>query len=382
MRVLIFTSSGGTAHDAAAYALKDWFQLCRPGDEVLVEHVLENASAVTRGGVELYNWIQRHQPWLHQIYWRLVEFEDLIKPGRPLFGRRYVIRLLRAFRPDVLISTHPHINRGHFDLAKRVLGPHLRTITCNTELDGGFGFSRNWISHAADLHWALTPEVSAEVGRRHWLMFPYPSERVRCLGPLLYPEFHRASPAPVRLEGRPRLVLASGANGANNHIPLLEQLLPFADQLDVVVLCGRRVDVRQVLESWAVDHPALSISVLGFQGPEAMVELYRTAWAHVARPGARTATEALFLGCPLIFNRIGSTMPQELLALRYFKRRGLERSLRRPRDLALVVRKWLHNPDHYHALRDRYRCNLLQADPSALIDVLAASGPGVAERAI
>ena len=89
------------------------------------EHVLENASVFTRAGVALYNWIQRHGPWMHQIYWRVVEWEDVTKPGTLLAGRFYVIRLLRRLKPDLLISTHPHINRGHFDLAQRVL-PGLR----------------------------------------------------------------------------------------------------------------------------------------------------------------------------------------------------------------------------------------------------------------
>lgn len=367
MRVLIFTSSGGTAHDAAAYALRDWLRLRRPATEVLVEHVLENASPVTRGGVELYNWIQRRQPWLHQLYWRLVEFEDLVKPGRPLFGRRYVIALLRRFRPDVVISTHPHINRGHFDLAKRVLGPQLRCITCNTELDGGFGFSRNWVCSAADQHWTQTPQASVEVCRRRWSMARYPAERVRCLGPLLYPAFHGGARASAQPPGRPRLVLASGANGANNHIPLLEQMLPYADRLELVALCGRRDDVRRELQRWADQHPQLSLEVLGFQGPEQMAELYRSAWAHVARPGARTATEALFMGCPLIFNRMGSTMPQESLAVRYFQRRQLATSIRSPRELHQVVGGWLKAPERYAEWRQRYRDHRLTSDPDAIL---------------
>ena len=367
MRVLIFTSSGGTAHDAAAYALRDWLRLRRPATEVLVEHVLENASPVTRGGVELYNWIQRRQPWLHQLYWRLVEFEDLVKPGRPLFGRRYVMALLRRFRPEVVISTHPHINRGHFDLAKRVLGPQLRCITCNTELDGGFGFSRNWVCSAADLHWTQTPQASAEVCRRRWSMARYPAERVRCLGPLLYPAFHGGARASAQPPGRPRLVLASGANGANNHIPLLEQMLPYADRLELVALCGRRDDVRRELQRWADQHPQLSLEVLGFQGPEQMAELYRSAWAHVARPGARTATEALFMGCPLIFNRMGSTMPQESLAVRYFQRRQLATSIRSPRELHQVVGGWLKAPERYAEWRQRYRDHRLTSDPDAIL---------------
>ena len=107
MRVLIFTSSGGTAHDAAAYALRAWLQRWDPTGEVWVEHVLEKASMFTRGGVSLYNWIQRHAPWMHQIYWRVVELEDVTKPGTLLFGRSYVIRLLRRLKPDLLISNSP-----------------------------------------------------------------------------------------------------------------------------------------------------------------------------------------------------------------------------------------------------------------------------------
>ena len=370
MRILILTSSGGTAHDAAAYALRDWFALLHPDVELHVEHVLESSSGVYRGGVALYNWIQRHQPWLHQLYWRLMEAEDLIKPGTLLFGRQAFIRLLRDVRPDVLISTHPHCNRGHFDLARRVLGPQLRCITCNTEIAGGFGFSRNWVSASADLHWVQTPEVAAEVCRRRLGMGRYPAERVACLGPLLFPAFHRGGPAPTRLEGRPRLVLASGSNGANNHIPLLEQLLPFADRLEVVALCGRRQAVREELEAWGARHPRLTLQALGFQDPEQMAILYRKAWAHVARPGARTATEALVLGCPLIFNCIGSAMPQELLAPRYFRSRMLAQQIQHPRDLAKIVQQWLSDPEGYCQLRQRYGQSLLSADPERVIRAL------------
>ena len=245
MRVLIFTSSSGTAHDAAAFALRDWIALRWPDAVVQVESVLENAHPLIRGAVELYNWIQKHAPWLHQLYWRLLELEDSLKPGTVVLGRRYVSALLRRFQPDLLISTHPHTNRGHFDLAKRVLGPQVRCITCNTELEGGFGFSRNWICAAADRHWTQTPQVSAQVSRRRWSMARYPAERVHCLGPLLYPAFHEGAAAPAEPPQRPRLVLASGANGANNHIPLLEQLLPLADRLGSR-RCSRGCDVPLV----------------------------------------------------------------------------------------------------------------------------------------
>jgi len=366
MRVLIFTSSGGTAHDAAAYALRDWILLRWPDAHVHVEAVLENASPVTRLGVKIYNWIQKKAPWLHQFYWRFVELEDLIKPGTVLFGHRYLVRLLRTQRPDLLVSTHPHTNRGHFDLAKRVLGPQLRCITCCTELAGGFGFSRNWVSAKADLYWTLTPALAPELRRRG-----FPGDRTRCLGPLLYPPFH-GEPAPECLPDGPRLlVLGTGANGANNHLRLLEQLLPVAGQLRVIALCGRRPQALHSIRAWMHDHPGLDVDPLPFQGPHAMASLYRRAWALVSRPGARTATEALAMGCPLIFNHYGLTMPQELLAPRYFSSLGLEVSIRRPRQLLDHVSGWLRDPGSYQALRSRYRLHRLQAEPGRVLDQLA-----------
>ena len=353
-----------------------------------IEQVLENGSGPYRGGVALYNWIQKHAPWLHQAYWCLMEFEDLIKPGTVLFGRRYLAQLLRRFGPDLIISTHPHTNRGHFAYAKRLLGPQLRCLTCCTELAGGFGFSRNWISSSADAIWVQTSEVAAELKRRH-----YPAERIALLGPLLYPAYHLPVPAGQRLEpgpfaptaaseagddadandSLPLLVLGAGANGANNHCRLLEVLLPFAGRLAVVALTGRRQAALEQVQGWAAAHPGLAVQALGFQGPEQMVALYRRAWAMVARPGARTATEALLLGCPLVFNTFGTTMPQEWLARHYFRRRGLERSIDRPEQLATLVAAWLNQPERYGDWRRLYQQHSLTSDLPSLEGLILGS---------
>lgn len=74
---------------------------------------------------------------INVLLWRCVT-----KPGTLVPGYVHVIRLLRSFKSDLLISTHPHINRSYFDLAQWVLSG-LRCLTCCTDLDGGFAFSRN-----------------------------------------------------------------------------------------------------------------------------------------------------------------------------------------------------------------------------------------------
>ena len=163
-------------------------------------------------------------------------------------------------------------------------------MTCCTELAGGFGFSRNWLSTSADTIWVQTAEVGEELRRRR-----YPPERIALLGPLLYPAYHRSpqSLLPPQPPGGspaaelPLLVLGAGANGANNHCRLLEALRPFAGRLAVVALAGRRQAAFDQVTAWAEAHPDLAVQALGFQGPEQMAALYRGAWAMVARPGAR-----------------------------------------------------------------------------------------------
>jgi processive 1,2-diacylglycerol beta-glucosyltransferase len=78
----------------------------------------------------------------------------------------------------------------------------------------------------------------------------------------------------------------------------------------------------------------------------------------------------LFMGCPLIFNRMGSTMPQESLAVRYFQRRHLATSIRSPRELRQVVGGWLQEPERYAELRQRYQDHQLTSDPDAILDSL------------
>ncbi|WP_320675168.1 MGDG synthase family glycosyltransferase [Prochlorococcus sp. MIT 1341] len=361
MRVLILTSSGGTAHDAAAYSIKNWLLKWDPDGSASVEHLLEKASLVMRASVNLYNWIQKHWPWLHKIYWRLVEFEDLVKPSTVLFGRSYFIRLLKHFRPEVIISTHPHINRGHFDLAKRILGESLRCITCCTELDGGFGFSRNWVSQRTDSFWALTQEVKSEVIHRG-----ISPNRVEVLGPLFDPAFESVLEQSTNKSAKenplPLIVLGAGANGSNNHLHLLNALLPLSGRIRIVALCGKRKSSKKRIDAWHSVHPEIAVEAVDFQSPEQMAILYKKAWVMVARPGARTATEAIASGCVLIFNGFGSTMPQELLARYYFSSRGIDISINKPEDLMGILSQWLEDPKQHRLIEETYNCNQLKGN--------------------
>jgi hypothetical protein len=76
------------------------------------------------------------------------------------------------------------------------------------------------------------------------------------------------------------------------------------------------------------------------------------------------------MACPLVFNHYGTTMPQELLAPRYFQARGLEASIRRPEELVTLVGTWLADPVGYASLRRGYQQKRLLANPIEIVERL------------
>ena len=66
----------------------------------------------------------------------------------------------------------------------------------------------------------------------------------------------------------------------------------------------------------------------------------------------------------------GSTMPQEALARRYYRERGLETVIRRPGDLRAVVQRWLSEPHLLQEQRRRLGEQRLAANPAAVLERL------------
>jgi len=226
-RILILTSSTGGGHDSRAYSLAQWLEAA--GACVRVEHLLENSSWLPRFGVWVYNTIQRTAPTLHNAYWFIAEGFARMQGERLSFGRSYFVRLLRDFRPDLVVSMHDCLNRGYFQCARETLGPSVRTATYCGEWSGGFGFSRNWVEKSADLFVARTSDAW-----EYALLCGMPAERAETFCNLLPPRaFEKPLTADERRVFRQSLgldperftvLLAAGAAGANNHVRLLDQL--------------------------------------------------------------------------------------------------------------------------------------------------------------
>ena len=360
MRVLVLTSGTGGGHDARAAAFSQWVRQRREGGvEVRIERVLEDSSVILKFGVAFYNWIQGTAPFLHNVYWWIVEVFCRLNGHLRIFGFSHYARLLREFHPQVVLSVHDSTNRGFFRVARDLLGE--RAVVCATycgEYTGGSGYSRNWVAPEVDLFCARTQEA-----RSFAVALGVGEERVCVLQNFLPPS---AFGKPMTDEERERfltielgqapskftVLLAVGAVGANRHRGFLDRLAGFSNRVQAIVICGQNRASYARVERWKKKHPEFGLYLEGYS--DRVHRLLEVSDAVVTRGGANTSTEALFFGCPMIYHTIGGSMPQERLTMRYFVEKEAAAQVDDFDAFEKLIGDWSRFSKAYRELRSRF----------------------------
>ncbi len=380
LRILVLTSSTGGGHDARAEAFAEWcFQLYRHQVDVRIEHMLEKSSVVNRGGVNFYNWIQRKMPMLHTAFYAMVEGLSVLNRRSVKLGRAYYLEVLRDYRPHLVLSVHDCLNRGYFQLARTVLGKdRVRCATYCGEFSGGWGYSINWIEPSVDLYFSRTPTACDYAVKKG-----VPRERTRVRGHLMRPRSHLEVMSPAeRLAYRERklglrpdlftVFLATGGNGANNHLALLPILQRFADRCQAIVICGRDKDTYHEIIHWRANHPEFNCFVEGYS--ETVHLFMQVSDVIVTRGGTTTCAKALHFECPIVFNAFGGIMPQEALTWKFFQNGAASEKIERPDEFEALLSRWLSPADGFEAYREAFVRLRYEEDPTILIEELVGLG--------
>ncbi|MDB6093841.1 MAG: hypothetical protein JWM32_1403 [Verrucomicrobia bacterium] len=378
IRILVLTSSTGGGHDARAEAFAEWcFQLYRHDVDVRIEQMLEKSSVVNRTGVNFYNRIQRAAPWVHIWFYTIVEVLSYLNRSRVTFGAGYYEKVVRDYRPHLVFSVHDCLNRGYFQLSRKLLGPaRVRCATYCGEFSGGWGYSRNWIEPSVDLYISRTPTA-----RDFAVSKGISAEKVRVRGSLMTPRAHLEVIAPKdagayrekKLGLRPDLFtvfLATGGNGANNHLDLLPALVKHADRVQAIIICGKNKDTYNELVHWRANHPEFNCFVEGYS--EIVHLLMQVSDAIVTRGGTTTCAKALHFQCPIVFNAFGGIMPQEELTWKFFHNGAGSEKVESGEDFAEIMDRWMGDPGTYAKTKDQFLKLRYVEDPTVVIEELVA----------
>lgn len=384
LRILVLTSSTGGGHDARAEAFAEWcFQLYRHDVDVRIEQMLEKSSVVNRTGVHLYNRIQQGAPWVHKLFYAVVEILSYLNSRGVTFGAAYYLQVLQEYRPHLILSVHDCLNRGYFQLARKTLGPeNIRCATYCGEFSGGWGYSRNWIEPSVDLYFSRTRTANDYAIKKG-----IPAAKSRVRGYLMLPRAHvevlsvseRRQFRSKRLGLDPdrfTVFLATGGNGANNHFNLLPVLLRHAERVQAIVICGKNKETYNELVHWRATHPEFNCYVEGYS--EIVHLLMQASDAIVTRGGTTTCAKALHFECPIIFNAFGGIMPQEELTWKFFRNGAASEKIEDADDFAQIIDRWMARPAQYTEVRRNFLKLRYEEDPTILIDELVALGNAVA----
>jgi processive 1,2-diacylglycerol beta-glucosyltransferase len=384
LRILVLTSSTGGGHDARAEAFAEWcFQLYQHDVDVRIEQMLEKSSVVNRTGVRLYNRIQRSAPWVHKLFYAVVEVLSYLNRREVTFGAGYYLEVLREYQPHLVFSVHDCLNRGYFQLARKTLGPeNVRCATYCGEFSGGWGYSRNWIEPSVDLYISRT-----ETANDYAVAKGIPREKTRVRGYLMVPRSYLEvfSPVDRRVFRTKRLgvdaerftvFLATGGNGANNHFDLLPVLVKHADRVQAIVICGKNKQTYHELMHWRANHPEFTCYIEGYS--EVVHLLMQASDAIVTRGGTTTCAKALAFQCPIIFNAFGGIMPQEMLTWKFFRNGAKSQKIETAGDFERLIDSWIAEPTRYSQARQDFLRLRYDEDPTLLIDELVKLGNEVA----
>ncbi len=376
IRILVLTSSTGGGHDARAQAFAEWcFQLYRHQVDVRIEQMLEDSSFLNRAGVDFYNWIQKKAPYLHTPYYTFVEALSYLNSNSVQFGASYYRDILLDYKPHLVFSVHDCLNRGYFQVARKLLGADsVRCATYCGEFSGGWGYSRNWIEPSVDLYISRTRTANDYAVRKG-----VPAERSRIRGHLMRPRAYTevvSGPEVPRFRhdrlglkpDRFTVFLATGGNGANNHLDLLPALVKHADRCQAIVICGKNREAYNHLVHWRANHPEFACYVEGYS--EIVHLLMQVSDAIVTRGGTTTCAKALHFRCPIVFNAFGGIMPQELLTWKFFRNGAGCEKIETGSDFAGIIDRWMASPADYRAAKDRFEALRYEEDPVTVVEEL------------
>lgn len=322
MNLLILSASTGGGHDMRAFALKEWWM--ETGYQAKVYHPLEDTGGLYGFGSDLYNFIQRKAPLAHNLYFHFLESAGLHRQAKLLWGKDKFQKVLKGFSPEIVVSMHAHLNHAYYELVQKALPTCKFIIYCGEFSDGG-GFSRHWVNPHTDYFTGPFPSTCKAAVKRGMHI-----SKAKPTGLLLRKDFHKKTSEAKKAEilislgidpNKPFVLLATGANGANNHSAICKQIINSDVQShceQVVTLCSMNEPLKQAVEN-NNEKSNFKFIALSKVDAKRMSVLLSEAFCVLGRPGAGLGAEAIAVGASMVFNLCGGIMPQERNTLKYWE---------------------------------------------------------------
>jgi UDP-glucose 4-epimerase len=333
-KILIISADIGEGHDLPARAVMREFHDEDPDAQVSIVNGLPAMGPVLtkvlrENSAFMFQWV----PWLFDFQYTLfMKFAPTRWLARRLltaFGRRGLMRLIRAHDPDLIVSTYPGVTAVLGELRRK----GKLDVPCYSSITDLAGL-QFWAHPGIDLHFITHPESAEEVEK---IAGP---GGVRWAKPPTAPAFlaARAREDARKALGLPAdgtvIAVSGGGWGVGDLVGATAAALEVPDAT-VLCLCGRNDTTRARVAERFSGEPRLRL--MGFT--DRMGDVLAASDALVHSSAGLTVLEAIIRGCPVISYGFGYGHVRASNAA--LERFGLAQVARRRTDLGPALERAL-----------------------------------------
>ncbi len=294
-QILIISADIGEGHDLPARAVAREFKDEDPDAQVSIVNGLPAMGGVLtkvlrENSAFMFRWV----PWLFDLQYTLFMYfaptRWLSKRLLMMFGRRGLMRLIRAHDPDQIVSTYPGVTAILGELRRK----GKLKVPCYSSITDLAGL-QFWAHPGIDLHFVTHPESIEEVeriagpGSARWAK---PPTAPAFLAARSMADARRALGLPA--EGKV-IAVSGGGWGVGDLLGATREALTVPGAI-VLCLCGRNDDLRARVAKELGSEARLRI--MGFT--DRMGDVLAASDALVHSSAGLTVLEALIRGCPVI----------------------------------------------------------------------------------
>lgn len=364
-RLLILSVSAGAGHVRAAEAIRAYAHAHCDNVDAMHLDVMDHVPAGFRKlYTDLYIALVNRHPavwgYLYQVTNEARSDSVLQKLRRAAerLNTRRLFREIAGFRPDAIICTHflPAEILSRMAPAARLSCPVWVQVT-------DFDLHRVWVHGNMTGYFAANEEVAFRMRAQG-----IAANAIRVTGIPIMPSFGRA---PGRAEcarelgldpQRKTVLLMGGGAGLGKLDDLASRLLALEEDVQLIAMAGKNLDVLASLQALAVQYPGRLVP----QGYTDRVErVMACADLAVTKPGGLSTSECLAMRLPMILN---SPIPgQEERNADFLLEEGVALKASDAVTLEYRVRHLLEHPGRLAGMREKAA---LLARPYAARDVL------------
>jgi 1,2-diacylglycerol 3-beta-galactosyltransferase len=303
-KILMPMLEAGAGHKMPALAVKSAIESLYPGKyqiDVIDYAAASGATEADKGMKGFWNFCLGHAWFVNALFALMEITHPLAKIVLPIGFGSYISKgrdYLKEYSPDIVFSTH-YYAQSVAAMARDALKLPIKVITFDTDPFDAFTF---WCEKRVD-----TLIVASERARERAVAHGMRPERVRVMPFPVNPQFLKVQKSREEIlrrygldPSRKTILTSMGGQGIGPIKGYISRMCRKDLELNVIAVCGRNDAMRLELESLKQESDTrLALVPLGFV--DNMNELLAASDLLIAKAGASTTFEALFMRVPTIF---------------------------------------------------------------------------------